>query len=82
MNGTLLSGLRCQATTRRPASANGSGRSSTASTTLKTAVLAPMPRARTATATTTSIGRLRSDRSAYRTSWARPFTPLSSRRGA
>src|SRR5712692_1240154 len=72
MNGTLLSGLRCHATTSRPASANGSGRSSTASTTLKTAVLAPIPTASTATATTTSSGRLRSDRAAYLKSWPRP----------
>jgi hypothetical protein len=42
--------------TRRSASVYGSGRSSTALTTLKMAVLAPMPRARVRTATIANPG--------------------------
>ena len=69
MNVAPISGLRCQTTTRRSASTTGSGRSSTASTTLKTAVLAPIAIARTVVATTKRSGARRADLMAYRRSW-------------
>jgi hypothetical protein len=50
--------------TRRSASGYGSGRSRTAFTTLKIALLAPMPTASVATATSVKPGAWRSRRSA------------------
>ena len=50
-------GWRSQTITRRSGSAKGSGRSSTAFTTLKIAVVAPMPSASTAMAVTAKAGR-------------------------
>ena len=47
----------------------GSMRRSTAFTTVKIAVLAPMPRARVSTATEVKAGLFSSSRSAYRRSW-------------
>src|SRR5712691_10613851 len=52
----------------RVESVNGSSRSSAASTMLKTAVLAPMPIAMIATATSENPGAFSSERSAYRMS--------------
>ena len=49
-------GLLPQMTTRRSASANGNDRSRTAFTTLKIAVLAPIPSARFSTATAVTPG--------------------------
>jgi len=51
--------------TRRPGSAYASGRSSTPFTTVKIAVVAPMPSARVATATAVHPGLARSARQAY-----------------
>src|SRR5262245_22032899 len=59
-------GFACVSVTMRSASRNGSGRNSTASTTLKTAVVAPMPMAMTAIATIEKPGALISDRAACR----------------
>ena len=50
-------GCRSQTITRRSGSAKGRGRSSTAFTTLKIAVVAPMPSASTAIAVTREAGR-------------------------
>jgi hypothetical protein len=50
----------------RAGSVNGSGRSSAASTMLKTAVLSPMPIAMIATATSVNSRAFRRDRIAYR----------------
>jgi hypothetical protein len=55
---------------RRPESLNGRGRSSAASTMLKTAVLAPMPIATIATATSVNSRAFRSDGS--RIAWSLP----------
>ena len=60
--------LVSQSTVSRPASLYGSGRSSTAFTTLKMAVLAPMPSASASTATAVNPGFLASTRPAKRTS--------------
>ena len=57
----------------RDGSLNGSGRSSAASTMLKTAVLAPMPIATMATATSVNSRAFSSERSAYRISDHIPF---------
>src|SRR5205807_2474569 len=54
--------------TRRPDCAYGRGRRSTAFTTLKIAVVAPIPRARQATAEAVKPGFLARRRTAYRTS--------------
>ena len=54
----------------RSGSRNGSGRSSRASTTLKIAVFAPRPSARTTTAVMANPGVLRNWRREYRKSWA------------
>ena len=75
-NGALRSGTLCEYRTRRSGSANGSGRSSTASTTLKTAVLAPMPRASAPAATAKKRGRRDNARRAQR----RSVIPRPSRR--
>jgi hypothetical protein len=58
---------------------NGSGRSSTASTTLKMAVFAPMPKASVKTTTAVNPGFFQSIRSPYRTSRRRVISsPRSS----
>ena len=59
-------GLTPDSMNRRAGSLNGSGRSSAASTMLKTAVLAPMPIATIATATSVNSRAFSSDRIAYR----------------
>src|SRR3954471_18120445 len=61
------SGLELLRNTRRPESCSGSGRSSSALTTLKIAVFAPMPRPSVRTATTVKPGLLRIRRRPYRT---------------
>jgi len=60
--GTLVSWFQMSA--KRSASAKGSGRNTTVLTTLKRAVLAPIPRPRVRTATATNAGDLASDRRA------------------
>src|ERR1700730_4934332 len=60
--GKLLAGGTCHTCTSRAGSWNGSGRRSTAFTTLKMAVFAPMPRARTMMAAAVKPGFLRSTR--------------------
>src|SRR2546425_1511677 len=84
MNVAPISGLRCQTTIRRSASTNGSGRSSTASTTLKTAVLAPIAIARTVVATMKRSGSRRADLNAYRRSWtiSLMYSHLADKRGS
>ena len=57
----------------------GSGRSSTAFTTLKMAVFAPMPRARVRPTTAVKPGLLPSMRAPYRKSWIRVSTKLTPR---
>ena len=59
-----MSGSDPRVTTRRSASAYGSGRSSTAFTTLKMAVVAPIPSASVSTATSVKPGVLRKARMA------------------
>ena len=59
-------GLDADTMNRRPGSVNGSGRSSAASTMLKTAVLAPTPIATIATATSVNSRAFSNDRIAYR----------------
>ncbi len=61
---TLRTGQRPRTITRLSSSANGSGRNNMPFTTLKIAVLAPMPRAMVATATAVKAGLLRNDRMA------------------
>src|SRR5205814_7288200 len=63
--GNLLAGGTCQSCPRRPGASNGNGRSRTPFTTLKIAVLAPIPRARTITANAANPGALRTARSPY-----------------
>src|SRR6266542_858000 len=76
----LSPGARCQTPTRRSGSGNGSGFSSTPYTTLKIAVLAPIPNARVRTATAAKPGCFRSMRAAQRRSCERPAS--TSRVGA
>ena len=64
LRGKLAALLSSQTMTTRSGSANGSGRSSTASTVEKIAVLAPIPRASAPTATAVNPGEWRSSRSA------------------
>ena len=66
-------GLEPDRMNRRAASLNGSGRSSAASTMLKTAVFAPMPIAMIATATSVNSRAFKSERTAYRIGVARAF---------
>src|SRR6516165_12230076 len=61
----LLLGLVAQICTSRPESGYGRGRSSTAFTTLNTAVFAPMAIARVKTATAVKLGFFRDCRSPY-----------------
>jgi hypothetical protein len=61
-------GFEPDRTNSRAGSLNGSGRSSAASTMLKTAVLAPMPMAMMATAISVNSRAFSSDRIAYRIS--------------
>ena len=68
MPGNPSAGGTCQTNVSQSGSGYGSGRSSTALTTLKMAVLAPMPSARTRIAAIAKPGRLRRTRTAYRRS--------------
>jgi hypothetical protein len=61
-------GDRFQRIARRPASRYGSGSMSSALTTLKIAVFAPMPSASEAIAASATPGAARNERIAYRTS--------------
>ena len=63
-----LSGLTSEISTSRSGSANGSGRSSTAWTTVNIEVAAPTPMASVAIVTAANAGCFRSDRNAYRRS--------------
>ncbi len=62
--------LVAQMRTSRSEAGKGSGRSSTALTTLKMAVLAPMPSPRVRTATIVKVGFRRSMRAPTRASWS------------
>ena len=68
--------LREEMRTRRPASAYGSGLSSTALATMKSAVLAPIPRARVITATAVKPGDLAHWRRAKRRWLVIPIGPI------
>ena len=68
----LSPGARCQTPTRRSGSWNGNAFSSTPYTTLKIAVLAPIPKASVRAATTAKPGCFRSMRAAQRRSCERP----------
>ena len=61
-------GAVCQSPTRRSASGNGSGFRSTLLTTLKMAVLAPIPSARVTSVASVKAGVRSRRRAAYRTS--------------
>ena len=69
--------LRSQTSTSRSGSWKGRGRRSTASTMLNRAALAPMPRARVATATTVKPGRRTRSRTPSFRSCRRSFIPAS-----
>ena len=69
--------LRSQTNTSRSGSWKGRGRRSTASTMLNRAALAPMPRARVATATAVKPGRRTRSRTPSFRSWRRSFIPAS-----
>ena len=64
-------GIHSFTITSRPGALYGNGRRMEASTTLKIAVLAPMPSAKVRIATAVNAGLLRSMRKAWRRSWGK-----------